>query len=130
MKKWVMSGAVLLVGAAALAGCGQGTGHAPGSIDKSTPKSLVAKTKLPTMTLRDIRPAMTSIAMQSTTIGWAVQADDPRTPIKSLLDRAQLVVELENVFGRTVDLADKQRLYPLLAPEILATREVMYAATE
>jgi predicted nucleotidyltransferase len=54
----------------------------------------------------------------------------PTTPIKSLLDRAQLVVELESVFGRTVDLADKQRLYPRLAREILATREVMYAATE
>ena len=53
----------------------------------------------------------------------------PTTPIKSLLDRAQLVVELETVFGRTVDLADKQRLYPLLASEILATYEVIYAAT-
>ena len=53
----------------------------------------------------------------------------PTTPIKSLLDRAQLVVELESVFGRAVDLADKQRLYPLLAPEILATRAVIYAAT-
>lgn len=54
----------------------------------------------------------------------------PTTPIKSLLDRAQFVVELESVFGRTVDLADKQRLHPLLAPEILAIREVIYAATD
>ncbi len=54
----------------------------------------------------------------------------PTTPLKSLLDRAQLVVELESVFGRTIDLADKQRLYPLLTPEILATREVIYAATQ
>ncbi|PSR21544.1 MAG: hypothetical protein C7B45_10550 [Sulfobacillus acidophilus] len=53
----------------------------------------------------------------------------PTTPIKSLLDRAQLVVELESVFGRTIDLADKPRLYPLLALKILAARAVINAET-
>lgn len=52
------------------------------------------------------------------------------TPIKSLLDRARLAVELEGIFSRTVDLTDKKRLYPLLAQEILSTAQVLYAAAE
>ncbi|MCY0878172.1 MAG: nucleotidyltransferase domain-containing protein [Firmicutes bacterium] len=54
----------------------------------------------------------------------------PISPIRSLLDVAALVVDLEELFGRRVDLAEKNRLYPLIAPAILSSCQVIYAAAE
>jgi predicted nucleotidyltransferase len=53
----------------------------------------------------------------------------PTSAIRSLFDLARLVGDLENLVGRRVDVANKQRLYPVLREEILATRRVIYAET-
>lgn len=49
--------------------------------------------------------------------------------IRSLFDLGSLVGDLEDLIGRRVDVANKQRLYPVLREEILATRRVIYAET-
>ncbi len=51
------------------------------------------------------------------------------SPIRSLFDVGRLVGDLEELLGRRVDVANKQRLYPLLREEILSTRRVIYAET-
>ncbi|WP_081700583.1 nucleotidyltransferase family protein [Sulfobacillus thermosulfidooxidans] len=54
---------------------------------------------------------------------------EPTSPIRSLFDVGRLVVDLEELLGRRVDVANKQRLYPVLRDEILSTRRVIYAET-
>ncbi len=39
---------------------------------------------------------------------------EPRSPIRSLFDVGRLVGDLEELLGRRVDVANKQRLYPVL----------------
>jgi predicted nucleotidyltransferase len=53
----------------------------------------------------------------------------PTSAIRSLFDVGRLVGDLEELFGRRVDVANKQRLYPVLREEILSTRRVIYAET-
>ena len=53
----------------------------------------------------------------------------PTSSIRSLFDLGRLVVDLEELLGRRVDVANKQRLYPALRAEILSTRRVIYAET-
>jgi predicted nucleotidyltransferase len=53
----------------------------------------------------------------------------PTSAIRSLFDLGRLVGDLEDLVGRRVDVANKQRLYPVLREEILSTRRVIYAET-
>ena len=53
----------------------------------------------------------------------------PTSAIRSLFDVGRLVGDLEELLGRRVDVANKQRLYPVLREEILSTRRVIYAET-
>jgi predicted nucleotidyltransferase len=53
----------------------------------------------------------------------------PTSPIRSLFDMGRLVGDLEELLGRRVEVANKQRLYPPLREEILSTRRVIYAET-
>ena len=53
----------------------------------------------------------------------------PTSAIRSLFELGRLVGDLENLVGRRVDVANKQRLYPVLREEILSTRRVIYAET-
>ncbi len=53
----------------------------------------------------------------------------PMSPIRSLFEVGRLVGDLEELLGRRVDMANKQRFYPPLREEILATRRVIYAET-
>lgn len=53
----------------------------------------------------------------------------PTSSIRSLFDLGRLVGDLEDLVGRRVDVANKQRLYPTLREEILSTRQVIYAET-
>ena len=54
---------------------------------------------------------------------------EPTSPIRSLFDVGRLALDLEELLGRRVDVANKQRLYPVLREEILSTRRVIYAET-
>ena len=54
---------------------------------------------------------------------------EPGSSIRSLFDVGRLVGDLEELFGRRIDVANKQRLYPGLREEILSTRRVIYAKT-
>ncbi|MCL4319188.1 MAG: nucleotidyltransferase domain-containing protein [Firmicutes bacterium] len=49
--------------------------------------------------------------------------------IRSLFDLGRLVSDLEELLGCRIDVANKQRLYPVLREEILSTRRVIYAET-
>ena len=42
----------------------------------------------------------------------------PTSPVRSLLDIGRIAVDLETLFGRAVDLAQKDHLYSSLAPYI------------
>ncbi len=53
----------------------------------------------------------------------------PTSSIRSLFDLGSLVGDLEELLGRRVDAANKQRLYPVLREEILSTRRGIYAET-
>ena len=53
----------------------------------------------------------------------------PTSAVRSLFDLGRLVGDLEDLLGRRVDVANKQRLYPALREEILSTRRVIYAET-
>lgn len=53
----------------------------------------------------------------------------PASPVRSLLDIGRIAVDLEILFGRAVDLAEKDRVYPALAPYIMASQQVIYVTT-
>ncbi len=53
----------------------------------------------------------------------------PTSPVRSLLDIGGIAVDLETLFGRAVDLAEKDHLYPALAPHIMASQQVIYVRT-
>ncbi|MGC8488902.1 MAG: nucleotidyltransferase family protein [Clostridia bacterium] len=54
----------------------------------------------------------------------------PTSPVRSLFDLAALATDLEDLFGREVDLVNKHRIYPGLADTIGSTRQVVYVATD
>lgn len=65
------------------------------------------------------------IARDDSDVDVLVEPDYARHP--TLFDMARLQAALEALFGRPVDLVTKKGLSPLLAQDVLAHREILYA---
>lgn len=50
----------------------------------------------------------------------------PDSPVRSLLDLAEVVVALEDVLDRPVDLVEPHTLDPWIRDKVLASQQVMY----
>lgn len=53
----------------------------------------------------------------------------PDSLVKSLLDLAEVVVALEDLFGRSVDLVEPHTLDPWIRDKVLASQQVIYVGS-
>lgn len=53
----------------------------------------------------------------------------PRSRV-TFFDLSDITSELEGLFDREVDLVTKRSLHPTMAPDVLASRAVLYAAAQ